>query len=147
MSAWHLFPTFLRGRDGDHVRVLLVFDITGRRMVGVGPASDGPAAEATLHLLAATEGGWPDEVRHLPNPVFDDLDEAIDDALLAAAGLHLEPVTADQLDEDLARVLDQGRGANAGLRGHSETEALEAAHEALDWDEHPPRRRAGPALP
>lgn len=139
MSAWHLYPTFLRGRDGGQVRVLLVLDVNGRRMVGVGPAVDGAAAAATLQLLAATEEGWPDEIRRLPYPMFDDIDEDID-TLLYAGGLHQELVAADQLDEDLAWVLDQGRAASAALQGHTETEAIEAAHQALDWDERPPGR-------
>ena len=134
MSARHLYPTFLRGRDGGHVRALLVFDINNRRMVGVGPAGDGHTAAAALQLLAATEEGWPDEVRRLPNPIFNDLDEAID-TLLFAVGLHQELVSPDQIDEDLEWVLDQGRAATAALQGHRETEAIEAAHVALDWDQ------------
>ena len=73
MTTWHLHPTFLRLTDGIYVRVLLVFDPITRQVVAAGPAETTSELNDVIRL-AMIRAGEPTELRHMPNPVFGDLE-------------------------------------------------------------------------
>ena len=114
MTTWHLHPTFLRLNDGIYVRVLLVFDPITRQLVAAGPAETTSELNDVVRL-AVIRAGEPTELRHMPNPVFGDL-EANLMQIMARQGFRHDIDAAD-LGDEVVWVIGAARDVSDTVHG------------------------------
>ena len=114
MTTWHLHPTFLRLNDGIYVRVLLVFDPITRQLVAAGPAETTSELNDVVRL-AVIRAGEPTELRHMPNPVFGDL-EANLMQIMARQGFRHDIDAAD-LGDEVVWVIGAARDVSDTVQG------------------------------
>lgn len=139
---WGLYPTYVQLTSGEHARLLIVFDLQARQLIGLCDAND-PHVAADLLRGIAEQGGPPSHVVQLPNRVFDDLYDVIT-PVLARARLSLDTASEAELDEHLEWLLNAGRDLCRAAERDQPRTAADACLAVQEHREEPLCRAPGP---
>ena len=137
MSAWHVYPGFIRLVDNSHVPVVLILDVDHRVVVRADIADTADAVPVLARQMLSG-GDLPDTVVHLDSPIFPGLVNVLDNVL---SGTRHRPHRVATIDGDeLEWVLDEGRRAIKAVEARKPASAHDVS-KALHAELHPAREQ------